>query len=93
MGYSHLLAHVPSYEESRSSMVRSLNGTPNFKLFIWFSIYFKRTSEIKHKKSSRHISLIKHTITIFVNLGLFRHFGTVTNIRTWIKLHRYWRML
>jgi hypothetical protein len=24
-------------------------------------------------------------ITIFVNLGLFRHFETVTNIRTWIK--------
>ena len=30
---------------------------------------------------------------IFVNLGLFRHFETVTNIRTWIKSHRYWRML
>ena len=26
-------------------------------------------------------------ITIFVNLGLFRHFETVTNIRTWIKSH------
>ena len=24
-------------------------------------------------------------ITIFVNLGLFRHFEAVTNIRTWIK--------
>ena len=23
--------------------------------------------------------------TIFVNLGLFRHFETVTNIRTWMK--------
>jgi hypothetical protein len=33
------------------------------------------------------------SITIFVNLGLFRHFETVTNIRTWIKWHRYWRML
>jgi hypothetical protein len=32
-------------------------------------------------------------ITIFVNLGLFQHFETVTNIRTWIKSHRYWRML
>jgi hypothetical protein len=32
-------------------------------------------------------------ITIFVNLGLFRHFETVTNIRAWIKSHRYWRML
>jgi hypothetical protein len=31
--------------------------------------------------------------TIFVNLGVFRHFETVTNIRTWIKSHRYWRML
>ena len=30
-------------------------------------------------------------ITIFVNLGLFRHFETVTNMRTWIKSHRYWR--
>ena len=32
-------------------------------------------------------------ITIFVNLGLFQHFETITNIRTWIKSHRYWRML
>ena len=30
-------------------------------------------------------------ITIFVNLGLFRQ--TITNIRTWIKSHRYERML
>ena len=28
-------------------------------------------------------------ITIFVNLGRFRHFETVTNIRTWIKSHMY----
>ena len=26
--------------------------------------------------------------SIFVNLGLFLHFETVTNIRTWIKSHR-----
>ena len=32
-------------------------------------------------------------ITIFVNLGLFWHFETVTNIRTWIESHKYWRML
>ena len=32
-------------------------------------------------------------ITIFVNLGLLRHFETFTNIRTWIKPHIYWRML
>ena len=32
-------------------------------------------------------------ITIFVNLGFFQHFETVTNIRTWLKSHRYWRML
>ena len=32
-------------------------------------------------------------ITIFVNLGIFWHFETVTNIRTWIKSHKYWRML
>jgi hypothetical protein len=25
------------------------------------------------------------SITIFVSLGLFRHFETITNIRTWIK--------
>jgi hypothetical protein len=30
-------------------------------------------------------------IIIFVNLGLFRHFEIITNIRTWIKSHRYWR--
>ena len=27
------------------------------------------------------------------NLGLCRHFETITNIRTWIKSHGYWRML
>jgi hypothetical protein len=30
---------------------------------------------------------------MFVNLGLSRHFETVTNIRTWTKSQRYWRML
>ena len=33
------------------------------------------------------------SITIFVNLGLFRHFETVANIKAWIKSHRYWKML
>jgi hypothetical protein len=33
------------------------------------------------------------SITIFVNLELFRHFETVTKIRTWIESHKYWRML
>ena len=32
-------------------------------------------------------------ITIFVNSGMFWHFETVTNTRTWIKSHRYWRMV
>ena len=31
--------------------------------------------------------------TIFIKLGLFWHFETITNIRTRIKSHRYWRML
>ena len=35
----------------------------------------------------------KTHITIFVNLGFSWHFETVTNIRTWIKSHKYWRML
>ena len=35
----------------------------------------------------------KSNISIFVNLGLFWHLETVTNIRTWIKSHIYWRML
>jgi hypothetical protein len=34
-----------------------------------------------------------NNITIFINLGLFRHFEIVTNIRTWIKSHKFWRML
>jgi hypothetical protein len=38
-------------------------------------------------------TLLGGWITIFVNLGFFRHFETVTNIRTWIKSHKYWRML
>ena len=37
-----------------------------------------------------HISLV---ITIFINLGLLQHFEKVTNIRTWIKSHIYWRLL
>ena len=32
-------------------------------------------------------------ISIFVDLGFFLHFETVTNIKTWIKSQRYWRML
>ena len=47
--------------------------------------------------SDQMILLLMHSkllqFTIFVNLGLFRHFEAVTNIRTWIKSHRYWRML
>ena len=42
------------------------------------------------------LSLSQHfvqNITIFVNLRFFWHFETVTNIRTWIKSHKYWRML
>ena len=35
----------------------------------------------------------QYNIIIFVNLGPFRHFETVTNIRTWIKSHMFWRML
>ena len=34
---------------------------------------------------------MKVSVTIFVNLGLFRQFETVTNITTWIKSH--WRIL
>jgi hypothetical protein len=34
-----------------------------------------------------------YPITIFVNLGLFGHFETGTKIRTWMKSHRYWRMM
>jgi hypothetical protein len=38
-------------------------------------------------------TLLNYLITIFVNVRLFRHFEIVTNIRTWIKSHKYWRML
>ena len=43
--------------------------------------------------ANNHNWRLQHWITIFVNLGLFRHFETVTSIRTWITSHRYWRML
>ena len=45
--------------------------------------------------SCQHVSgwTLKHFITILIRLGLFRHFETFRNIRTWIKSHRYWRML
>ena len=46
-----------------------------------------------HTNEMCSILLYFTLITIFVNLGLFRHFETVTNTRTWIKSHRYWRML
>jgi hypothetical protein len=36
---------------------------------------------------------LSYYITIFVNLGRHRHFETITNIRTWIKSHKFWRML
>jgi hypothetical protein len=45
------------------------------------------------KLQNNYTSYRSTEITIFVNLGLFRHFETVTNIRTWIKSHRDWRML
>ena len=38
-------------------------------------------------KSQRPV--VTDKIPIFVNLGLFWHFETVTMIRTWIKSHRY----
>ena len=47
------------------------------ELFVWVNTILECTN----------------TITIFVNLGFFQHFETITNIRTWIKSHRYWRML
>ena len=43
--------------------------------------------------SDTFLLLQNSRMTIFVNVGLFWHFETVTNIRTWIKSHRYWRML
>ena len=47
---------------------------------------------LMNKQLSKHC-LNCGDITIFVNLGLFQHFETVTNIRTWIKSQRYWGML
>ena len=47
----------------------------------------------QHQMPLLHINNLNPNITIFVNLRLFRHFETVINIRTWIKSHRYWRML
>ena len=43
------------------------------------------------QKSTRKSTKIN--ITIFVNLEIFRHFEIVTNMRTWIQLHKYWRLL
>jgi hypothetical protein len=50
---------------------------------------------IQNRMYDKHRIMIAITIIIlnFVNLGLFRHFEIVTNIRTWIKSHKYWRML
>ena len=62
---------------------------------------------LQHKESEQHawregieryplipfVSELENVCTIFVNLGLFRHFEIVTNMRTWIKSHIYWRML
>ena len=48
---------------------------------------------LQHKVSHFQLHFQSKIITIFVMLGLFRHSETVTNIKTWIKSHRYWRML
>ena len=50
-------------------------------------------NEVSPERSKVHCYELMLLITIFVNLGVFRHFETVTNIRTWIKSHIYWRML
>ena len=39
------------------------------------------------------LAIATSSITMFVNLGFFWHFETITNIRTWIKSHRYWSIL
>ena len=77
-------------------------STPLFLSDMWFGVTprtdTKETSFRKRldscSKYNNHSRLgSQQYITIFVNLGLFRHFETVSNIRTWIISHRYWRML
>ena len=48
---------------------------------------FKKSLHILEESASRYIDLERALplITIFVNLGFFWHFETVTNIIIWIK--------
>ena len=61
-----------------STSVQNTMGTKTQVIIVWV-----RTPDVGNV----------YFIIIFVNLRFFRHFETVTNIRTWINSHRYWRML
>jgi hypothetical protein len=79
--------------------IRDTSGRPNATMklpaqtFIWGNVMVGRLTEAQRMTVSSSFKFKLIFITIFVNLGLFRHFETVTNIRTWMKSHRYWRML
>ena len=53
-----------------------------------FQFMFSSFSQAPNKKLKIKLYLFYEieTITIFVNLGLSRHFETITNIRTWINI-------
>ena len=73
---------VCSSEANKLNLATYLNWT---RLFRWCLYVAKCGFKNKH-----HNCII---ITIFINLGLFWHFEIAINIRTWIKSHKYWRML
>ena len=67
---------------------------PGRAWIIMIEIHYGLNTESGKEEEVINKSLILiYIITIFVNLGLFRHFETVSTIRTWIKSHKYWRML
>ena len=72
------------------NLVTNLNRTRVFECCSTRSCVDAR---IDIRKKDSCYKMIGPFITVFVNLGFFRHFETITNIRTWIKSHGYWRML
>jgi hypothetical protein len=65
-----------------ANMIPFINISKFFKCFFYIMTF-----------RVAHWDTLDDSITIFVNLGFFWHFETVTNIRTWIISHKYWRML
>ena len=67
----------------KSNWVAKTKSTSITDLFIRMYHHRPTSMPTKHDRVGCNFNLL--LLTIFVNLGLFRHFERVTNIRTWIN--------